>query len=415
MRKNLSAEIVAVGTELLLGQIANTNAQWISEKLASIGINVHHHAVVGDNLQRVEEQFRISGSRADVIIVTGGLGPTEDDLTREAFQQISGMEIVEHEPAMKKIEAFFKKQKTDMTPNNRKQARVFADSDVIENNTGMASGMSLTYEGKTWFFLPGVPKEMKQMMTDSVLPHLQRLSGEETKIKSTMLRFTGIGESRLEHELQDIIRQQTNPTIAPLAQNEGVAIRLTAKAATDDEATELIERTKKKIIDRIGRHYYGDDDQTLEEKVLALLKQANKSVGAAESLTGGMFTDKLIAVPGASEVCRGGIVCYDTKVKEKVLHIPENLIRQYGTVSEECAAAMAENACSLLDADIGISLTGVAGPDSVEGYEAGTVYIALYDKSGEKLTRKYNFSGGRQAIRKRAAVKGYELLFNLLN
>ncbi|WP_010530695.1 competence/damage-inducible protein A [Lentibacillus jeotgali] len=414
MRKNLNAEIVAVGTELLLGQIANTNAQWISEKLASIGINVHHHAVVGDNLRRVEEQFRISGNRADVVIVTGGLGPTEDDLTREAFQQITGMEIVEHEPAMKKIEACFQKQKTAMTPNNRKQARVFAGSDVIENNTGMASGMSLSYEGSTWFFLPGVPREMKQMMTDSVLPHLQQLSGQETVIKSTMLRFTGIGESRLEHELQDLIQKQTNPTIAPLAQNTGVAIRLTAKAATDNEAAELFEHTKQGILGRVGDHFYGVDDQTLEEKVLAMLKEANKSVGAAESLTGGMFTDKLIAVPGASETCRGGIVCYDTNVKKNVLGIPEDFIWQYGTVSEECAAAMAENASNLLNADIGISFTGVAGPDSIEGHEAGTVYIALYDKSGKKLTRKFNFSGSRQAIRRRTTVKGYELLFNFI-
>lgn len=415
MMKNINAEIVAVGTELLLGQIANTNAQWISEKLASIGINVHHHAVVGDNLKRVEEQFRISGNRSDVMIVTGGLGPTEDDLTREAFQQITGADIVEHEPAMKKIEAFFQKQKTDMTPNNRKQARVFAGSDVIENNTGMAAGMSLSHEGKTWFFLPGVPREMKQMMTDSVLPQLQQLAGEKMVIQSTMLRFTGIGESRLEHELRDLIHEQTNPTIAPLAQNEGVAIRLTSKAATSDEATDVINRTKQEILDRVGGHYYGVDDQTLEEKVLALLKKKDVSVGAAESLTGGMFTDKLISVPGASDVCRGGIVCYDTKVKENVLHIPEDLIRQYGTISGECAAAMAENACSLLKADIGISFTGVAGPDSIEGHQAGTVYIALHDQSGKQLTRKYTFAGNRQTIRRRTVTKGYELLFNLLN
>ncbi|GGK00539.1 putative competence-damage inducible protein [Lentibacillus kapialis] len=414
MKKNLNAEIVAVGTELLLGQIANTNAQWISETLASIGIDVHHHVVVGDNLRRVEEQFRISGNRADIIIVTGGLGPTDDDLTREAFQQITGMEIIEHEPAMKKIEAFFQKQNTVMTPNNRKQARVFAGSDVIENQTGMASGMSLSYADKMWFFLPGVPREMKQMMADSVVPHLQHISGQETVIKSTMLRFAGIGESTLEHELQDIIRHQMNPTIAPLAQNKGVGIRLTAKAATNEEAAELIGRKKKEIIDRVGRHYYGADDQTLEEKVLALLKQANKSIGAAESLTGGMFTDKLIAVPGASDVCPGGIVCYDTKVKENVLQIPQNIIHQYGTISKECAAAMAENTSSLLDTDIGISFTGVAGPDSVEGYEAGTVYIALHHKSGN-LARKFSFSGDRQAIRKRAVRKGFELLFDLLN
>lgn len=412
--KNISTEIIAVGTELLLGQIANTNAQWLSEKLASIGINVHHHAVVGDNLRRVEKQFRIAAERSDVMIVTGGLGPTEDDLTREAFQQMTGMDIVEHEPTMRKIEAFFKKQKTDMTPNNRKQARVFSRANIIENHTGMSPGMIVSDKGKMWIFLPGVPREMKRMMTDEVIPHLKRLTGENMVIKSTMLRFTGIGESRLEHDLRDLIQQQTNPTIAPLAQNEGVAIRLTAKAETDHEAAGLIDETKDKILERVGSYFYGADDQTLEENVFTLLKRQNKSLGAAESLTGGMFTDRLIAVPGASNVCRGGIVCYDTKVKENVLHIEPELIRQYGTVSEACALTMAKNVCTLLDADIGISFTGVAGPNSSEGHPAGTVFIAVYERSGEQLSKKYMFQGDRQTVRKRTVLKGYELLYNLL-
>lgn len=412
--KNTNAEIVAVGTELLLGQIANTNAQWLSETLASVGINVHHHAVVGDNLGRVEKQFRISGERADVIIITGGLGPTEDDLTREAFQQITGMEIIEHEPSMKQIEAYFKKQNTGMTPNNRKQARVFTGADVIENQTGMAPGMIVPYENKTWIFLPGVPREMKRMMRNDVLPYLQNMPGGDSVIKSVMLRFIGIGESTLEHELSDLIQHQHNPTIAPLAQNEGVAIRLTAKAETDGEASALIDRTKQTILDKVGQHYYGVDNQSLEESVLALLQQTNRSIGAAESLTGGQFTDKLISVPGASNVCRGGIVCYDTKVKENVLHVTPELIHRYGTVSKECALAMAENVCSLLDADIGISFTGVAGPDSAEGHPPGTVFIAVYDKSGGQLSEQYTFQGDRQSIRKRTVLKGYELLYNLL-
>ncbi|TMN23634.1 competence/damage-inducible protein A [Lentibacillus cibarius] len=411
---NIRAEIVAVGTELLLGQIADTNAQWISQRLAAIGINVHHHAVVGDNLQRVEEQFKLSNERSDVIIVTGGLGPTEDDLTREAFQKLSGMEIVEHEPSMKKIKAYFAKQKIDMTPNNRKQARVFADADILDNQTGMAPGMIVSYGDKTWIFLPGVPHEMKRMMANDILPYLQRLLGEDTIIKSVMLRFIGIGESRLEHELQDLIQQQTNPTIAPLAQNEGIATRLTAKAATDEEALKLIERTKQDVLDKVGEHYYGEDEQSLQASVLELLKDQGKSVAAAESLTGGMFIDRLIAIPGASHVCRGGIVCYDTKVKENVLRVPSDLISQYGTVSEPCASVMAANVSSLMDADIGISFTGVAGPGSSEGHPAGTVFITIHEKSGKQQTEKYTFYGDRQTIRKQTVLKGYELLFNLL-
>ncbi|RYG73816.1 competence/damage-inducible protein A [Lentibacillus lipolyticus] len=410
----MSAEIIAVGTELLLGQIADTNAQWISKQLAAIGMNVHHHAVVGDNLQRVQEQFRVSNQRSDVIIVTGGLGPTEDDLTREGFQQLTGMEIVEHGPSMEKIKKRFADKGISMTPNNRKQARVFTEADVLENHTGMATGMIVPHGDKTWVFMPGVPREMKRMMTDSVLPYIRRLTGEDTMIKSVMLRFIGIGESRLEHELQDLIRQQTNPTIAPLAQNEGIAIRLTAKASTDEAALALIERTKRDILDRIGDYYYGADEQSLEERVLNLLKEQEKTIAAAESLTGGMFMDKMIAVSGASQVCRGGIVCYDTNVKESLLRVPSQVLEQHGAVSEACASTMAANVCSSLNADIGISFTGVAGPDSSEGHPAGTVFIALHDTSGKQQVEKYTFHGDRNTVRKQTVLKGYELLYNLL-
>ncbi|GAA0444989.1 competence/damage-inducible protein A [Lentibacillus halophilus] len=411
----ISTEIIAVGTELLLGQIADTNAQWISKKLASIGINVHHHAVVGDNRHRVEEQFRVSNKRSDVIIVTGGLGPTEDDLTREAFQQVSGKELTEHEPSMEMIKSYYDKKGMKMTPNNRKQARVFVESDVFENHTGMAPGMIVPFENTTWIFLPGVPNEMKRMMTDHVLPHLQRLTGEDRIIKSVMLRFIGIGESRIEHDIQDLIDQQENPTIAPLAQSEGVAIRLTAKAETDDAALTLIEQSKRAILNRVGDHYFGMDEQSLEEQVLERLKEQGKTVAAAESLTGGMFTDRLIAIPGASDACRGGIVCYDTTVKEHVLGVESRLLNEHGTVSEECARAMADNVSSRLDADIGISFTGVAGPDRSEGHPAGTVFIALSaDRSGKIPVEKHVFYGDRNAIREQAVLKGYELLYHLL-
>ncbi|MGP4107055.1 competence/damage-inducible protein A [Virgibacillus sp. L01] len=414
MTKQFRTEIIAVGTELLLGQIANTNAQWMSEKLATIGMNVFHHSVVGDNLQRVREQFQHSKSRADIIIVTGGLGPTEDDLTREAFQKIAKRDIIEHRPSMEKIEAYFRKQRTKMTVNNRKQARVFTGADVIENTVGMAPGMIVSEDDTTWIFLPGVPREMKQMMLDKVMPYLQQLTGESSVIKSTMLRFIGIGESQLEDELSDIIQNQSNPTIAPLAQSEGIAIRLTAKANTQEEALSLISNTKLQIHAKVGDYIYGADEQSIEENVFNLLKAQNKYIGAAESLTGGMFTDKLIAVESASEVCRGGLVCYDTNVKENVLHVLPETIRQHGTVSEECALEMSRNICALLESDIGISFTGVAGPDSVEGHPAGTVFIAIDNGSKERTAKKFTFQGDRQTIRKKATLKGFELLYNLL-
>lgn len=414
MMKQINAEIVAVGTEILLGQIANTNAQWISQKLALNGVNVLFHSVVGDNLTRVHDEFKQAANRSDVIIVTGGLGPTDDDLTREAFQLLSGLSIGEHKESMDKISAYFDKQKVTMTPNNKKQARVFEDATAIENKVGMAPGMILNHDDKMWVFLPGVPKEMKQLFSDGVLPYIQSLSDETTVIESSMLQFIGIGESQLEHELKDIIAAQTNPTIAPLAQTEGVALRLTAKANSRDQAKELIAKTQQIIEDRVGSYLYGIDDETIEQKVFQLLKEQGKTVAAAESLTGGMFTERLIGVIGASSVCLGGIVCYDTNVKEKLLQVPTHITRNSGVISAECADSLATNIRSVIGSSLGISFTGVAGPDSVEGQPVGTVYIGIVDATGEKQLEKFVFHGNRQTIRKKAVWKGFELLFNFL-
>ncbi|PAV30070.1 competence/damage-inducible protein A [Virgibacillus profundi] len=412
--RQYKAEIIAVGTELLLGQISNTNAQWLSQQLASYGINVYNHVVVGDNLKRVEETFALAESRSDIIIVTGGLGPTDDDLTREAFQSISELEIIEHPDSMGKIKHFFEKRKSVMTPNNRKQARVFKGSEVLENKVGMAPGMILTHNKSTWAFLPGVPREMKQLATDDVFPHLQKLTGNKDIIKSTVLKFIGIGESKLEHELKDIIKAQSNPTIAPLAQNDGVVIRLTAKDTSMEKADSLLEQTKQQILHRVGTFFYGVDDQTLEGQVITLLKQQNKQIAAAESLTGGLFMSKLISVEGASEVCSGGIVCYDTTVKENVLGVSKNTIQSKGTVSEECAVEMAVNVRKQLNSAIGISFTGVAGPGEVEGHPAGTVFIAISNHTGENLVEKFIFQGNRNTIRHRTVLKGLEILYKYL-
>lgn len=412
--RQINSEIIAVGTELLLGQIANTNAQWLSEQLASYGINTYYHTVVGDNLIRVEEVFKQAHNRSDVIIVSGGLGPTDDDLTREAFERMSNIELTEDTQAMEKIEAFYKKQQTQMTPNNRRQARVFVGSQVIENKVGMAPGMVVTYQNKTWIFLPGVPREMKQMAIDDVLPYITKLSGQKMTIKSMVLRFVGIGESKLEHELKDLIREQQNPTIAPLAQNDGVVIRLTAKESSLEDANKRLEETKEKILARVGDYFYGLDNLTIEERLFALLKLQNKRIAAAESLTGGMFIEKLISVIGASEVCLGGIICYDTSVKKKLLHVSPQTIEEKGVVSEECALEMARNICNVLDSDIGISFTGVAGPGSLEGHPVGTVFIAIYSTTGAQTVNKYTFSGDRHSIRRRSMLKGYELLLKFL-
>ncbi|WP_047984814.1 competence/damage-inducible protein A [Ornithinibacillus californiensis] len=409
-----NAEIIAVGTELLLGQIANTNAKWISEQLALHGINVYYHGVVGDNLTRVKDMFDNAGERSDVVIITGGLGPTDDDLTREAFQLLSGLNMEEHKLSMDNIEAFFAKHKSTMTPNNRKQARVFEGAHIITNKVGMAPGMILHYNDTTWVFLPGVPREMKPMVVEEVLPFLSREQYQNTIIKSYVLRFIGIGESKLEHELKELIDQQNNPTIAPLAQNDGVVIRLTAKAATEGDVIQLLEQTKAQVLAKVGDYYFGMNDETLESSLLKRLLEKNHQITSAESLTGGKFIEKIISSPGASRVCKGSVVCYDQSVKRNVLNIPDELLINHGTVSEECALAMSKNVAELLNSSIGISFTGIAGPDPVEGKPVGTVYISIYMKDGKHFVEKYEFMGNRDGIRHRAVIKGFEILLNLL-
>ena len=414
MKKQYKAEVLAVGTELLLGQIANTNAQWISQQLALYGINVYNHVVVGDNLERVAQTFQQAQNRSDIIIVTGGLGPTEDDLTREAFQLISKMNMIEHEPSMQKIESFFVRQEWKMTPNNRKQARVFETAKVLLNKNGMAPGMILEFEKKTWIFLPGVPREMKKLFEDDVLPFLYQMTGKEEIIKSTILKFIGIGESALEHELLELIRLQSNPTIAPLATDEGVVIRLTAKASTSGELQRLLDETKKAVLYRVGDYFIAENEETIEQVIVDMLKKQKGSIATAESLTGGKFVEKLISVSGASEVVRGGVVCYDPQVKIDILDVPEQVIKDNGTVSEACATILARNVREKMKAEIGISFTGVAGPGELEGKKAGTVYIGLSVAGETDKAIGFNFQGNRDTIRKRSVNKGLEVIFNQL-
>lgn len=413
MNKTLRTEIIAVGTELLLGQIANTNAQWISEQLASFGINTYFHTVVGDNLQRLTSIMTDASKRSNVIIVSGGLGPTEDDLSREAFQQISGRKIVYDEESLRKIEQFFKERNIPMTPNNRRQARVFENSIILKNKYGMAPGNMIEHDDIIWIFLPGVPREMKQIFSDEVLPYLRKLNGEQI-IQSLVLRFIGIGESILEDRIKDLIANQDNPTIALLTDRDGITIRLTAKAKTKVQADEMLQQKKKAILDRVGEFHYGDNETTIEEVVFQLLKTYKKTIAAAESLTGGRFQNKFVSQSGVSEVFKGGIVSYATSVKEHVLNVSKETIEKYGTVSEQCAYEMAKNVANLMDADIGISFTGVAGPEKTENKEVGKAYVCVYDRQGYVRVEPCRFWGNRKQIRHQAALKGFELLFNYL-
>ncbi|WP_226034879.1 competence/damage-inducible protein A [Aquibacillus saliphilus] len=407
-------EIIAVGTELLLGQIANTNAQWLSEQLADNGMNVFYHAVVGDNLERVKDTFQLASERSDIIFVTGGLGPTDDDLTREAFQALTNKTLKEDKSSLNKITSYFEKSKRQMTPNNRKQALVFSEAKVLANSAGMAPGMIIKHNQSIWVFMPGVPREMKAITTEQVIPYLKETLQLNTVIQSRMLRFIGIGESQIEHELKSLIDSQKNPTIAPLASEGEVAIRVTSKAANKQQADELINKTESKILKKVGKYFYGYDQDSIKEKVYQLLKSKKLTIATAESLTGGSFSESIVSINGASEVFMGGIVCYSKEAKENMLNVSSETIKTYGTVSQKCASEMALNVKQKLNANIGISFTGVAGPNSLEGKPVGTVIIAICDSFNKSTIQEYHFQGNREMIRNRSVKKGFELLRDIL-
>jgi nicotinamide-nucleotide amidase len=415
MSKSVNAEIIAVGSELLLGQIANTNAQWISKKLADIGVNVYYHHTVGDNAQRLEKVFRLAQERSNLVIVTGGLGPTDDDLTRDVAAKVLNQSLILDTAVLNEIEQFFIRRNIVMTENNRKQALVLQNSKVFYNQEGMAPGMFLEYKQTGWVFLPGVPREMKSLMEEQIIPFLQNYYQLDEMIISKVLKFIGIGESLLEDKLADLIQNQTNPTIAPLAKEGEVTLRLTAKSKSKEAGLKQIEELEKQILARVGTYFYGYDEKSIEEKVFKLLQQNNWTISSAESLTGGSFIEKMISIPGASNVVCGSIVSYQTETKIDVLGVPKEIINKYGTISEQCAEEMAVQIQRKMASNIGISFTGNAGPEAVEGKPNGTVYIGVKMNNNEAQVFSVHFNGSRKTVRERAVKKGYELLYKYLS
>ncbi|MCF6137179.1 competence/damage-inducible protein A [Pseudalkalibacillus berkeleyi] len=410
----MNAEIIAIGSELLLGQIVNTNGQFISKQLADEGINVFYHTVVGDNKQRLLNSIENAASRSDLIIFTGGLGPTKDDLTKETIAEYLGVSLVENKEAMDLIEDYYEKTGQTMSENNRRQALVFDGAEVLPNNNGMAPGIALQQDGKTYILLPGPPKEMQPMFLDYAIPYLKQFgSGEESFIHSRVLRFYGIGESTLETKLIDLIDHQTNPTIAPLAGNFEVTLRLTAKCQSKAEGDELINELENRIFERVGKYFYGYDDTSLANEVMKKLQASDLTLACAESLTGGYYGHDLTKLSGIGQVYLGGIVCYQNEIKRDHLQIPESVLEEQGAVSETCARMMAENIKSLFNSDIGIGFTGVAGPNEMEGKTPGTVFIGIATGAGTKVF-PLNLAGSRNAVRSRTVNYGHFYLLDEL-
>ncbi|OLS42141.1 competence/damage-inducible protein A [Bacillus sp. MRMR6] len=408
----MNAEIIAVGSELLLGQIVNTNARFLSQHLAGAGINVFFHTVVGDNPDRLKTAIEIAEKRSNLIIFTGGLGPTKDDLTKETIAKHIGTNLVMDLTALESIEQYFKNVNRVMTENNKKQALVLEGSHVLPNQNGMAPGMVLEKENHTYMLLPGPPKEMEPMFLQYGLP---ALSVEEMeKIVSRVLRFFGIGEAALETEIIDLIDTQTNPTIAPLASDGEVTLRLTARHQDTQAAQKMLDEVEEKIHSRVGEFLYGYENTSLMEELVKQLKEKKMAISAAESLTGGMFQQSLTSFTGASSIFKGGVVCYTNEVKHNVLNVKRETIEKHGVVSEECAKELAENIATLISTDIGISFTGVAGPDELEGQPVGTVYIGISIKGQPTVVEKLVLGGNRKANRTRTVKYGCYHLIKLL-
>ncbi|MEH7010676.1 competence/damage-inducible protein A [Neobacillus niacini] len=410
----MNAEIIAVGSELLLGQIVNSNARFISQQLAGLGINVFFHTVVGDNPDRLRSAIEIAEKRSNLIIFTGGLGPTKDDLTKETIARHLGKKLVMDQEALESIELFFKQTQRIMTENNRKQALVLEGSTILPNHHGMAPGMMVGNDNCIYMLLPGPPKEMEPMFLQFGTAALSKQVKTDEKIVSRVLRFFGIGEAALETEIDELIEHQSNPTIAPLAADGECTLRLTAKHQDMQIAQVMLDEVEAKINSRVGQFLYGYDNTTLAAELMKVLKEKNLTITAAESLTGGLFQQELTSFPGASSVLKGGVVCYTNEVKEKVLGVKKETIEKYGVVSPECARELAEKVSALVPADIGISFTGVAGPDELEGKSVGTVYIGISIRGKQTVVEKLALGGSREANRSRSVKYGcYYLIKHL--
>lgn len=413
----MKAELIAVGTELLLGQIVNTNAQYLAEACAGIGIDVYFQTVVGDNVERIRSSLAIAAGRADVIVCTGGLGPTMDDLTRDALGQHVGAELVMDEEGLRKIVEYFETRGATMVESNRRQALTLQGADALPNDTGMAVGTALRHEGKLYVLLPGPPRELKPMFERYAMPWLRAQMSESQPLFSKPLKFAGIGESGLEHALIDLIEGQQDPTIAPYAKEGEVMIRLTTRAATEAEAFAKMAATEAEIRRRVGAHLYAEEDVSLDAVIVRLLRESGRTLAAAESCTGGLFADMITSHPGSSEAFLGGVVSYTIAAKQELLGVPAALLEGTdapGAISEETAAAMAEGARDRLGATYGVSFTGVAGPSPAEGKPVGLVYVGLAEAGKPTVVERLQLSGSREIVKLRAARAGFYALWKRL-
>lgn len=406
---DMTAELICVGTELLLGNIVNTNAAFISEKCAMLGLSMYYQSVVGDNPERLEELLKTAMGRSSVIILSGGLGPTQDDLTKETAARVMQRELVEDKRARQEIQEFLEKRGRRITDNNWKQAMVPENCRILYNSNGTAPGIIME-EGETrMILLPGPPNELMPMFEEQVYPYLHALLPEI--ICSKMVKLCGIGESSAETKILDVIETQTNPTVAPYAKTGEVHLRITAKAESEQAAYALIAPVEEELQKRFGNLIYTDDPEvTLEMEVYRLLKENHLTVTTAESCTGGLLAGRLINVPGISEYLKEGYITYSNEAKEKLLGVPSETLKEHGAVSPQTAEAMAKGGAKAADADICVAVTGIAGPDGgTKEKPVGLVYMSCFC-GGKLYTEKNQYSGSRSKIREYSVASALTLL-----
>ncbi len=410
----MNATILSIGTELLFGQIVNTNAAYISQNLQLLGINVMYHYTVGDNPQRVKETLELALSQTDIVIATGGLGPTQDDLTKEVICETMGYQLVLHEPTMEHLNSFFKKYNRKMTENNVKQAYVPDGGTVFTNDSGTAPGFAVEKDGKTVMAMPGPPKEMKVMMQDHVIPYLEKMS--DSVIRYKILRLYGVGESALETDLKELIDDQTDPTLATYAKEGEVALRVASKRKTAGEAQNAVDSMVEKVKAISGQFIYSENDEDIHMVVGSKLIKRGLTLASAESCTGGLFAKRMTDVPGISAVFDRGFVTYSNDAKIEELGVSEETLKAHGAVSKETAVEMAKGAREFSGTDIGISVTGVAGPDGgTEEKPIGLAHICVAYKD-KVYTRKTDARDrGRQWNRNWFCLAMYNLVNNVLD
>jgi nicotinamide-nucleotide amidase len=406
----MRAELIFVGTELLLGQIVNTNAAYLGENLTNLGVDICHSCVVGDNLDRIKGAILAALDRSNLVLITGGLGPTFDDITREGMAAAIGRELVYDEQVMEQIEAHFKRVRHPILPMHRRQAYVLSSGcQVVPNPIGSAPSLIVEADGKWIIAMPGVPREMKRMCEDNIFPWIAEKVGESI-IKSRVLKVCGMGESMVANELQDIVNSLTNPTIAFLARPNEVSVRITAKAPDSDEASSMISVVADKIRKKLGDNIFTEEDQSMEQVVGVLLSERQRTLAVAESCTGGLISDRITDIPGSSGYFQGTVIAYSNQVKIDLLGVSADDLRRHGAVSEPVAIQMAQGVRNVTKADYGLSTTGIAGPTGATPEKpVGLVHIALASQN-EAYGKEFRFVGDRMIIKRRASQMALDML-----